>query len=82
MRLFRDLGTFVCPVGDLDTFWVLSPRTTLFKMPRNISWTVLIKIIIFLFRKIVYTDLQSIAPEQYMKQITKRLTELKAVSVS
>jgi hypothetical protein len=26
--------------------------------------------------------LQSIAPEQYMKQITKRLTELKAVSVS
>jgi hypothetical protein len=30
----------------------------------------------------MYSDLQSIAPEQYMKQITKRLTELKAVSVS
>jgi len=29
----------------------------------------------------MYSDLQSIAPEQYMKQITKRLTELKAVSV-
>ena len=34
------------------------------------------------FRKIMYSDLQSISPEQYMKQITKRLTELHAVSVS
>ena len=30
----------------------------------------------------MYSDLQSISPEQYMKQITKRLTELHAVSVS
>eukprot|EP00096_Caligus_rogercresseyi_P003661 TRINITY_DN1703_c0_g1_i5.p1 TRINITY_DN1703_c0_g1~~TRINITY_DN1703_c0_g1_i5.p1 ORF type:complete len:690 (-),score=192.03 TRINITY_DN1703_c0_g1_i5:909-2978(-) len=30
--------------------------------------------------RIMYSDLQSIAPEQYMKQITKRLTELHAVS--
>ena len=29
----------------------------------------------------MYSDLQSISPEQYMKQITKRLTELHAVSV-
>ena len=34
------------------------------------------------FRKIMYSDLQTIAPEQYMKQITKRITELHAVSVS
>nr|CAD7265612.1 unnamed protein product [Timema shepardi] len=32
--------------------------------------------------RIVYNDLQSIAPEQYFKHITKRLTEIKAVSVS
>ncbi len=41
--------------------------------------------VIFFFliiRKITYSDLQTIAPEQYMKQITKRLTELYAVSVS
>ena len=30
----------------------------------------------------MYSDLQSISPEQYMKQITKRLTDLHAVSVS
>lgn len=30
--------------------------------------------------RIMYSDLQSISPEQYMKQITKRLTELHAVS--
>jgi len=30
--------------------------------------------------KIMYSDLQTIAPEQYMKQITKRITELHAVS--
>ena len=30
----------------------------------------------------MYSDLQTIAPEQYMKQITKRITELHAVSVS
>jgi len=30
--------------------------------------------------KIMYSDLQSISPEQYMKQITKRLTDLHAVS--
>ncbi|CAG2068891.1 unnamed protein product, partial [Timema podura] len=30
--------------------------------------------------RIVYNDLQSIAPEQYFKHITKRLTEIKAVS--
>merc|ERR1712038_1523750 len=30
--------------------------------------------------KIMYSDLQTISPEQYMKQITKRLTELHAVS--
>jgi hypothetical protein len=30
----------------------------------------------------VYNDLQAIAPEQYFKQITKRLAEIKAVSVS
>ena len=29
----------------------------------------------------MYSDLQTISPEQYMKQITKRLTELHAVSV-
>jgi solute carrier family 25 aspartate/glutamate transporter 12/13 len=33
-------------------------------------------------RRIVYNDLQAIAPEQYFKQITKRLAEIKAVSVS
>ena len=36
----------------------------------------------YFFRKIMYSDLQSISPEQYMKQITKRLTDLHAVSVS
>ncbi|XP_034248792.1 calcium-binding mitochondrial carrier protein Aralar1 isoform X6 [Thrips palmi] len=30
--------------------------------------------------RIVYSDLQSIAPEQYFKQITNRLAEIKAVS--
>ena len=30
----------------------------------------------------MYSDLQTISPEQYMKQITRRLTELHAVSVS
>ena len=30
----------------------------------------------------MYSDLQTIAPEQYMKTITARLTELYAVSVS
>ncbi|XP_049946297.1 calcium-binding mitochondrial carrier protein Aralar1 isoform X3 [Schistocerca serialis cubense] len=30
--------------------------------------------------RIVYNDLQAIAPEQYFKQITKRLAEIKAVS--
>merc|ERR1719382_2228771 len=30
--------------------------------------------------KVVYSDLQTIAPEQYMKTITKRLTDLHAVS--
>ena len=30
----------------------------------------------------MYSDLQTIAPEQYMKTITKRLTDLHAVSVS
>jgi len=30
--------------------------------------------------KIMYSDLQTISPEQYMKQITKRITELHAVS--
>merc|ERR1712141_29096 len=30
--------------------------------------------------KVMYSDLQTIAPEQYMKQITKRLTDLHAVS--
>lgn len=34
------------------------------------------------FRRIVYSDLNSIAPEQYYKQITNRLAEIKAVSVS
>lgn len=33
-------------------------------------------------RRIVYNDLQAITPEQYFKQITKRLAEIKAVSVS
>jgi len=33
-------------------------------------------------RRIVYNDLQAIAPEQYFKQITKRLAKIKAVSVS
>jgi hypothetical protein len=36
----------------------------------------------FIFRRIVYNDLQAIAPEQYFKQITKRLAEIKAVEVS
>jgi len=31
------------------------------------------------FNKIMYEDFQAIAPEQYMKQVTKRLTEIKAV---
>ena len=35
-----------------------------------------------IFSKIMYSDLQTISPEQYMKQITKRLTEIHAVSVS
>ena len=33
------------------------------------------------FRKIVYNDLVAITPEQYFKQITKRVAEIKAVSV-
>merc|ERR1712018_898787 len=33
-----------------------------------------------LSRKVMYSDLQTIAPEQYMKTITKRLTDLHAVS--
>lgn len=35
-----------------------------------------------IFRRIVYNDLNAIAPEQYYKQITNRLAEIKAVSVS
>ena len=35
-----------------------------------------------IFSKIMYSDLQTISPEQYMKTITKRLTDLHAVSVS
>lgn len=38
--------------------------------------------IFFNFRRIVYSDLNAIAPEQYYKQITNRLAEIKAVSVS
>lgn len=34
------------------------------------------------FRKIVYNDLVAITPEQYFKHITKRVAEIKAVSVS
>lgn len=34
------------------------------------------------FRRIMYSDLQTISPEQYMKQITARLTDIHAVSVS
>lgn len=34
------------------------------------------------FRKIIYNDLVAITPEQYFKQITKRVAEIKAVSVS
>jgi len=34
------------------------------------------------FRKIVYNDLVAITPEQYFKQITKRVAAIKAVSVS
>lgn len=34
------------------------------------------------FRRIVYNDLYAIAPEQYFKQITNRLAEIHAVSVS
>merc|ERR1712079_557914 len=29
--------------------------------------------------KVMYSDFQEIAPEQYMKQVTRRLTEIKAV---
>ncbi len=36
----------------------------------------------FFDSRITYADLRTIAPEQYMKQITKRLAEVKAVSVS
>lgn len=36
----------------------------------------------FFFRRIVYNDLYAIAPEQYYKQITNRLAEIHAVSVS
>lgn len=32
--------------------------------------------------KIIYNDLTAITPEQYFKHITKRLAEIKAVSVS
>ena len=32
--------------------------------------------------KIVYNDLVAITPEQYFKHITRRLAEIKAVSVS
>lgn len=38
-------------------------------------------LLIFFSRRIVYTDLQSIAPEHYTKQITKRLTEIRTVKV-
>lgn len=31
------------------------------------------------FRRIVYNDLSSIAPENYIKKITARLTDIKAV---
>lgn len=31
------------------------------------------------FRRIVYNDLASIAPENYIKKITARLTDIKAV---
>merc|ERR1711892_1212688 len=29
--------------------------------------------------KVMYSDFQEIAPEQYMKQVTRRITEIKAV---
>jgi hypothetical protein len=38
--------------------------------------------ITIIFRRIVYNDLNAIAPEQYYKQITNRLAEIHAVSVS
>ena len=46
------------------------------KMLKNLSF------VNVYFRKIVYNDLVAITPEQYFKQITKRLAEIKAVSVS
>lgn len=46
-----------------------------------ISCEVILSIFLF-FSRIVYSDLQAIAPEQYFKQITNRLAEIKAVSVS
>jgi len=45
---------------------------------RVVYWTCLL----LHFRKIVYNDLVVITPEQYFKQITKRVAEIKAVSVS
>lgn len=33
-------------------------------------------------RRIVYNDLNAITPEQYFKVVTRRIAEIKAVSVS
>lgn len=44
-----------------------------------LSCLVIITIIIFACRRIVYSDLSNIAPEHYTKSITARLTDIKAV---
>ena len=63
--LFRSVNVFPSPIELARPF--VSHRFYMFSLFRS--------------RRIMYSDLQSIAPEQYMKQITKRITELHAVSV-
>lgn len=38
--------------------------------------------LLYLCSRIVYSDLNSITPEQYFKQVNRRIAEIKAVSVS
>lgn len=49
----------------------------------KLSYVNIFYILIFIFSKIIYNDLQSITPEQYYKEIhNRRIAEIHAVSVN
>lgn len=44
------------------------------------GWKIHSDCILFVCRRVLYSDLNNIAPEHYTKQITTRLTDIKAVT--